>query len=158
MNQNYNKTHCIRKHEFTEENTYVFPNGKRACKTCRLLWYKKHRDGNKEKRAISKKKWDNNNKTHTREYQRTIERKRVGWTKGLWDSTLKEQKRRCAICKQYLELEGKGKRSATADHIHVNPPIPRGILCSHCNMGLGLFKDNPAILIEAAKYVERHKP
>jgi len=29
------KTHCKRNHAFTAENTYVFPNGARQCKTCR---------------------------------------------------------------------------------------------------------------------------
>jgi len=31
------KSHCLRGHEFTEGNTYTFPSGKRACKTCRRL-------------------------------------------------------------------------------------------------------------------------
>lgn len=29
------KTHCRNGHEFTPENTYVRPNGHRACRTCR---------------------------------------------------------------------------------------------------------------------------
>lgn len=33
---NASKTHCIRGHEFTPENTYVH-NGKRSCKACRRL-------------------------------------------------------------------------------------------------------------------------
>ena len=37
-----NKTHCIRGHEFTEENTYVFPSdsshaGERLCKECNRI-------------------------------------------------------------------------------------------------------------------------
>ena len=35
-NQHSNKTHCIRGHEFTDENTYVSPiSRRRACITCR---------------------------------------------------------------------------------------------------------------------------
>ena len=30
-------THCKRGHEFTPENTYVRPSGKRICKACRLV-------------------------------------------------------------------------------------------------------------------------
>lgn len=32
---NAGKTHCKRGHEFTPENTYVAPHGKRTCRTCR---------------------------------------------------------------------------------------------------------------------------
>lgn len=31
---NAGKTHCIRNHEFTAENTYLSPAGKRECRTC----------------------------------------------------------------------------------------------------------------------------
>lgn len=33
-NQNINKTHCNYGHEFTEENTYITPKGKRQCRKC----------------------------------------------------------------------------------------------------------------------------
>ncbi|MDX3245832.1 HNH endonuclease signature motif containing protein [Streptomyces sp. ME18-1-4] len=33
--KNSAKTHCLRSHEFTAENTYVDPNGNRECRTCR---------------------------------------------------------------------------------------------------------------------------
>lgn len=34
-NQNASKTHCIRGHEFTPENTYVNTGNGRGCRTCR---------------------------------------------------------------------------------------------------------------------------
>lgn len=34
-NYQSNKTHCPQKHEYTDENTYVTPQGVRQCKTCR---------------------------------------------------------------------------------------------------------------------------
>jgi len=33
--QNKRKTKCKRGHEFTAENTYVYPDGRRLCRTCR---------------------------------------------------------------------------------------------------------------------------
>jgi hypothetical protein len=33
-NQNTYKTHCVRGHEFTEENTYISNRNKRLCKEC----------------------------------------------------------------------------------------------------------------------------
>jgi hypothetical protein len=35
---NAKKTHCVRSHEFTPENTYIYPNGKRSCRTC-IRWH-----------------------------------------------------------------------------------------------------------------------
>ena len=37
------KTHCKRNHEFTPSNTYVYPDGRRRCKTCdkQSAWYGK---------------------------------------------------------------------------------------------------------------------
>lgn len=32
-------THCMRGHEFTPENSYVFANGTRGCRACRRLRY-----------------------------------------------------------------------------------------------------------------------
>jgi hypothetical protein len=35
MHNHANKTHCLRRHEFTPENTYIGKNGGRICKKCR---------------------------------------------------------------------------------------------------------------------------
>lgn len=42
---NSEKTQCMRQHDFTEENTYLdVTNGKRQCKTCRLMHEKKRQE------------------------------------------------------------------------------------------------------------------
>jgi hypothetical protein len=64
------------------------------------------------------------------------------------DELLESQSSTCAICKTAIN------KSAAIDHDHVTGVV-RGMLCRECNLGLGLFKDNPAVLKEAAKYVER---
>ena len=38
--RNSNLTHCQRGHEFSKENTYVDPRGKRVCKECRRVTYR----------------------------------------------------------------------------------------------------------------------
>lgn len=35
-NGNEKKTHCPKRHEYTPENTYVYPNGRRSCRKCRV--------------------------------------------------------------------------------------------------------------------------
>ena len=55
---------------------------------------------------------------------------------------------KCAIC-------GKGKLKGPqrhTDHCHKTNKV-RGILCEHCNRGIGMFNDNPKSLIKAAEYL-----
>lgn len=68
------------------------------------------------------------------------------------ETMLINQGRRCAICQQ-LEID-LPKRLAV-DHDHKTGKI-RGLLCSHCNLGLGAFKDVPVRLLDAAIYLEEH--
>ena len=49
---------------------------------------------------------------------------------------------------------GCGKIGSHVDHSHSSGRV-RGLLCSNCNTGLGLFNDNPELLRNAAEYVEK---
>lgn len=42
---NAKKTHCIHSHEFTPDNTYITPDNKRNCKTCRKISCQKFKEG-----------------------------------------------------------------------------------------------------------------
>lgn len=68
------------------------------------------------------------------------------------DSLIVKQKDKCAICKQ----KNSSNRRLHIDHNHNTGKI-RELLCSHCNQGLGHFKDNIASLTQAIKYLEKHK-
>ena len=61
---------------------------------------------------------------------------------------------KCAICGKTLSLDPKYRRVnfANLDHNHTSGQL-RGILCGHCNRGLGLFADKPALLLKAAQYL-----
>jgi hypothetical protein len=37
------KTHCPQNHEYSYDNTYIFPNGKRKCKECARNWQKNNK-------------------------------------------------------------------------------------------------------------------
>lgn len=54
----------------------------------------------------------------------------------------------------------KGKLQRTTpwrlDHCHETGEF-RGFLCSNCNQGIGKFKDDPEILLNAIAYLEGHK-
>ena len=55
----------------------------------------------------------------------------------------------CAICKA---PEASHATSFHVDHDHATGQI-RSLLCDLCNRGLGYFKDNPALLSQAADYL-----
>jgi len=59
---------------------------------------------------------------------------------------LEAQGKKCYLCKSSKKL--------VVDHDH-NTGKVRGLLCDLCNRGLGYFKDNPDVLIAAAKYVKQ---
>lgn len=59
------------------------------------------------------------------------------------------QKGLCAICRE--------PRNLVLDHDHETSQA-RGFLCASCNLLLGAAKDRPAVLREAADYLEREPP
>lgn len=77
----------------------------------------------------------------------------------VYHEMLEAQNGVCAICRGVEKSTdaASGKvRALAVDHCHEGDKV-RGLLCSSCNRGLGLFKDNPALLRLAADYVERHR-
>ena len=67
-----------------------------------------------------------------------------------FDEKLASQNGACAICQ--TETPG-GPGHFHVDHCHGTKKI-RGLLCNHCNVGLGCFKDNPDTLLAAIYYLE----
>ena len=83
-----------------------------------------------------------------------------------YDRLLVVQDGRCGICQrvlsalEHLGSNGKPERFFAVDHDHSCCPGPkscgqciRGLLCRHCNTGLGLFADDPDRLNAALKWV-----
>lgn len=60
----------------------------------------------------------------------------------------------CAICGE--PISDKRGYAPHVDHDHESGRV-RGILCFHCNTGLGQFKDDPARLLAAIHYLNRTK-
>lgn len=88
---------------------------------------------------------------HCRDCSRWITLKTVyGITKGWYESTLIAQKGVCAICKT------PSVDSLHVDHNHANGNV-RGLLCSKCNMAIGLISENVESLESAIKYLSIHK-
>lgn len=73
---------------------------------------------------------------------------RYGISQEQYNALFNEQKGACAICSEHPET-----RCLDVDHKHGTTKV-RGLLCSRCNTGLGLFMDSPELLREAAFYLE----
>ena len=94
--------------------------------------------------------------SHTPEAKRESHLKQSGWTLELFDKVWKEQEGACTICSKPLNMSPiQNAARACADHKHVEPPVPRGILCTTCNAMLGHAQERPYILRAAALYLEK---
>lgn len=77
-----------------------------------------------------------------------------GITLEQYNIMLQYQNGVCNICKQ-KETSNKNN-FLSIDHCHTTGVI-RGLLCSDCNRGIGLLKDNKENLINAIKHIENAK-
>lgn len=80
-------------------------------------------------------------------YRKHWLKKQYGLTLEDFDAILERQGHACAICHR----EQVGMRMHV-DHCHATGKV-RGVLCSNCNAGLGLFSDNPDRLLAAIDYL-----
>lgn len=89
----------------------------------------------------------------TLKYKRTIKRYQLKTMYGIsieeYNSMCKAQQRKCAICRKVSKLQ--------IDHDHKTNEL-RGLLCLHCNVGLGHFLDSQVILTAALRYLTKYGP
>lgn len=134
----------------------------------------------KEKKKLNEKRWCANNKDRVKEIKaKSAAKKRAedprkrantskeyrdsnphkiretslryyGITADQFDAVYLKQNGMCAICNKEIPPLGKGRH---LDHCHKTNVI-RGILCTHCNFGLGNFKDNIESLSKAMEYLK----
>jgi len=108
-------------------------NGLRTqCKSCRNAYLKQWATANPDKRRAQKY------------------RHRYGLTVEQYNSTLKEQNDRCAIC-QRLNYEN-SEQFFLVDHNHTTGEV-LGLLCRNCNTAIGLLQDDHQIVGQAAYYL-----
>jgi Recombination endonuclease VII len=103
----------------------------------------------KEIQKKARAKWIKNHpEDHKRIYREAAWKNKgiVNFSYAQYLKLLKKQKEKCKICKLVME-------NPCVDHDH-STGIVRGILCWHCNIGLGHF-DDPKLLKNALKYLQR---
>lgn len=112
-------------------------NCKQCCKELRVSYYKKYPERNRI-RSIK------NNYGISFEELEEKYRKQSGF---------------CAICNRPIKLFAVTKEESVdvgrVDHDHTTGKT-RGLLCNHCNIGLGHFFDNKVLIERAKEYLEEY--
>ena len=122
----------------------------------KLLEYRKH--WNRKTYGYKKAVIKNISKTNTKERRRKINKKNKEiYLKKTYNIGLEEynllfyrQEGKCAICGIH---QTKIERPLYIDHCHETNNI-RGLLCSKCNLALGLFQDNIENIERALAYLK----
>ena len=76
---------------------------------------------------------------------------RYGLTRVRFRQLARDQDDRCPICQDYLP------GGLVVDHCHSDGRV-RGLLCSKCNIALGLLREDPAVINRAADYITTPPP
>jgi hypothetical protein len=124
-------------------------NARKYCRPCVRLYDRAYRARDPEKRraqdAERSRRWRRANPEKKRAQKL---RQDYGLTQEQFEAMLRMQGGACAICQQSTS-------DYCVDHCHVTGRV-RGILCRSCNAGIGQFRDNPKLFLDAADYVEEH--
>jgi hypothetical protein len=107
---------------------------------------KRHYLKYKDKIDQKAKDWYNNNKER---YKDNAMLRKYGISLETFNHMRESQQYRCAICGQDEEKLLKG---LVVDHCHDTGQV-RKLLCTNCNVAIGMLQDSPRLLIIAAKYL-----
>lgn len=127
------KTHCKRGHELVESNV--------------RLTIRKDRNNTTERSCIPCERWRWSQQGSQR--AKWLKHK-YGITQADYDALLTAQNGLCAVCRKPEVIKDRPLR---VDHDHKTGRV-RGLLCHHCNVALGHFKDDPQLLRAAMEYLD----
>lgn len=101
----------------------------------------------------------NKNKTQYKKRIKAYNLKKYGLSLSCYENLLEQQQHKCKICGINAEnapASGYAKEGVLCvDHDHITNKV-RGLLCSRCNTGLGLFFDDIANLEKAILYLKEN--
>lgn len=132
---------CRNGHKRTESNTkYRHRNGgkQRECRECRRMRAHRYKQSHRAYLAAHMRVY------RARDLAKTL-MQRYGGQAEDYHRLLSLQGNACAICKEQKKL--------VVDHDHQTGKV-RGLLCTACNNGLGVFSDNSIRLRIAVDYLE----
>jgi len=84
---------------------------------------------------------------------------KYGIDKQTYNQILKDQDGLCAICRKpetATDPKNQTIKRLAVDHDHKTNKV-RGLLCTKCNIGIGIFQDSEELLYLAINYLKKHK-
>jgi len=126
------------------------------CKLCSKIAVREGRKDNLEKHKkanVRKQKRINGNpKKYGIKFMEANLKHNYRITLDQYNLLFLKQEGKCAICGIHQKDL---KRALAIDHDHKTRKI-RGLLCTQCNIGLGMFKDNPKVIQRAVNYLKQY--
>jgi hypothetical protein len=114
---------------------------------------KKYYENNKEEILQKSKNYNHKPEIKMKVKNRNL-LKNYGLTLDQYNQMLVNQNHKCDICS--IDEVNAGKKGLFVDHNHITNEV-RSLLCNTCNFLIGQSKESPAILRNAANYLENHK-
>lgn len=127
-------------------NTLKYVSGKN-CVSCHKEHNAHYARSNRRKMEPATLKWRAANPDKVRDSKRIASLKKYGLSLEGFNDMRDKQNGRCAICACVPD-------QFYVDHCHSTGAV-RGLLCNHCNLGLGHFKDTPDFLLIAVAYLNQ---
>jgi hypothetical protein len=126
------------------------------CKSC---WAKRRRETYKAIRKDPvrlRKLLDGVNRYNKRHQHKRNLRHNYDMSVEQYQRMLTEQGGLCVICRKPEKKKRKGVlQKLSVDHCHTSGRV-RGLLCSRCNLMIGMAHENPEILARAIDYLKPH--
>lgn len=147
----YCSVRCRNAAEYLRRKNGLVVHDESVCEECGITYIKGRTHQFCCSKSCSTKKWRRENMTPARRRAAKI-KYHYGISVEEWQEMFDSQNGLCKICSKSLEISGRGYAT---DHCHGSGEV-RGILCGECNLGIGYFKDSPALLRSAALYLEEY--
>lgn len=134
------------------------------CKKCTAIYKQEWVKNNPEKMREQRNRWIEKNPEAEKQRRKIANIRRAGATNKIYNlkrygitveeynALILKQNNQCAICKKRL-TRGRG---TNVDHDHSTGKV-RGLLCLHCNTGMGNLMDSEDILYSAIEYLAKFK-
>lgn len=126
---------------------------KYQCRECQKTQADGWHARNPEKKREYRKAWRERAPEELRALDRKYNLSRYRITPEKYDRMVAEQNGVCALCG--FPPMGRGKK-LHVDHVHDESRKVRKLLCTRCNVAIGLMREDPALFRKAAEYLDSH--